>query len=76
MESVFKMNEVINLFYNKKGEIVKLPFETNAIIVHLFPDVDYNGNQIFKRVVTIACCDDDMLGPLKKEAYDILERKV
>lgn len=64
--------DAINIYYDTKGTVKKIPFEGNAVIVHLFPDVDYNGNQIFKRIVTIALEDNEMLEPLKQEAYRIL----
>lgn len=65
--------DAINIYYDTGGGAVKkIPFKGNVVLVHLFPDVDYEGKQVFKRIVTIALKDQKMLEPLKEEAYRIL----
>ena len=68
-------HEVINLYFDVDGMITKVPFNSNAVIVHLFPEADYDGNLIYKRVVTIACVDQKdkkLMAELSKEAHRIL----
>jgi len=64
--------DIKNVYYSSEGTVKRIPFEGNAVIVHLFPERDYEGKKTYKRIVTIALKDKKMLKPLKKEAYRIL----
>ncbi len=69
---------VLNCYYNTKGEIKKSKFNANAVIVHLFPESDDEGNKYYKRVVTIACVDindQEIVEVLQDEARRILYAK-
>ena len=71
-------SRVLNCYYNIKGEIKKVEFNTNAVLVHLFPEVDNEGNQYYKKVITIACMDQNDKGlvkALEDEARRILYGK-
>ena len=71
-------SEVINFYYDIKGEIKIVPFNSNAVIVHLFPESNREGGIYFKQVVTISCPDmknKKMLKELKKEAHRIVRKK-
>lgn len=66
------MDEMINVFINKDNLIKKSDLNTNAVLVHLFPKVDEDGNRIYERIITICCVDEEMLEPLRYEAGKIL----
>ena len=72
------IDDMVNCYYNIEGNIKKVEFNSNAVIVHLFPAVDYEGNLYFKKVVTIACVDmknKELMEALRDEAYRILRSR-
>ncbi len=68
--------EAVNIYYNTLGEIKKIPFKANAVIVNIVPYCDDDGNELIERIVTIAAVDinnENMMALLKDEAHRILD---
>lgn len=60
-------------FIPADSPIARLSINVNAVLVQLLPDgFDDDGNALYRRVVSIICVDDEMLGPLRDEARRLL----
>ena len=66
------IRECVNFLVDKDGGLVRSSLNTNAVIVSLFPEIDEDGNTVYKRFVSLSCVDENMLKPLRDEAYRIL----
>ena len=63
--------EMINFHPDVLGRIRMVPLNCNAVLLHLFPESDDEGNIYYRRVITLACADKNMLEPLRAEASNI-----
>ena len=50
----------------------RLEVEMNAVIVHFIREIDSEGREHLRRVVTLAVADDDMRSALEDEARRIM----
>ncbi|MCK9544271.1 MAG: hypothetical protein M0R03_19810 [Novosphingobium sp.] len=61
-----------NVYADIKGNIKTIELNTNAVIVHLRPSYDNEGNKYYQKIVTITMIDPEMKEVLREEALKIL----
>ena len=63
--------DAANVSITPNADLVPLDLNANAVLVHLMPLMDAEGNTEIKRLYTISCVTDDMKELLLKEVERI-----
>lgn len=63
--------DATNLSVTPNADLVPIDLNANAVLVHLMPLMDAEGNVEIKRLYTISCVTDDMKDLLLKEVERI-----